>query len=101
MPWPRRLADGTYSRNYGWAGETDVNSSFVWADDQFMGCGLLGTCHLYYCNHASTQWSHHAILARLAVATGNAEYAHLVAEQQSLFASHLLDPLFEGTPHIS
>jgi hypothetical protein len=30
MKWPKRLADGTFSRDVGWPGQTDKNASFLW-----------------------------------------------------------------------
>lgn len=41
LGWPLRLPDGTMSRHAGWTGEPDVNASFLWDDDQFMGLALL------------------------------------------------------------
>lgn len=35
--WPYHLADGTYSRKSGWAGQPPDTPTFVWADDAFMG----------------------------------------------------------------
>ena len=43
IPWKRTLSDGTITRDVGsWSPkEPDVNASFLWSDDQFMGTALL------------------------------------------------------------
>ena len=75
LAWPLRLPDGTISRHNGWAPEPDVNASFLWQDDQFMGIALL------------------ARLARhpaLPLATRQ-RYQDFVAAQHALFAAHCQD----------
>jgi hypothetical protein len=34
LGWPKRLPDGTVSRDQGWDDQPDVNASFLWNDDQ-------------------------------------------------------------------
>ena len=75
LRWPKHLADGTISRDYGWApGHTQEDADIVWADDQYMGLVLL---------------------ARLASVTRNETIAGFVTVQALLFARHLTDP-FDG-----
>ena len=78
LGWKLRLPDGTVSRHVGsWAPtEPDVNASFLWGDDQFMGTALL-------CRLAQTPGFPPA-KARA--------YVDAVAEQAVLFASHVQDP---------
>eukprot|EP01120_Amphizonella_sp_Union-15-10_P003123 TRINITY_DN1346_c0_g1_i2.p1 TRINITY_DN1346_c0_g1~~TRINITY_DN1346_c0_g1_i2.p1 ORF type:complete len:395 (-),score=47.50 TRINITY_DN1346_c0_g1_i2:73-1257(-) len=40
VPWPVRLKDGTIAADLGWPGQ-EGHGTFVWADDSFMGTGLL------------------------------------------------------------
>jgi rhamnogalacturonyl hydrolase YesR len=70
VPFPRRLPDGTFSRDTGgsWAGETDGNHTFVWVDDMYMGLTLL---------------------ARLAVILNETSFAQEVARQELTFSEHL------------
>ncbi len=75
MSWPKRLPDGTFSRNVGWDGQKGTNS-FVWADDQFMGLTLI---------------------ARLAAVNKDVVLASTAALQAIYFARHLknsVDGLF-------
>ncbi len=61
LPWKRTLPDGTISRDVGsWnPNEPDVNASFLWSDDQFMGTALL-------CRLAGVQGFPQATAAQLA-----------------------------------
>jgi len=75
LGWPLRLPDGTMSRHGGWGTEPDVNASFLWNDDQFMGI---------------------ALLARLARAPGAPaatarRYVDAIAAQHLAFAGYLQD----------
>lgn len=72
LEWPRRLPDGTFSRDAGWAGEVDGNHTFLWADDQFMGTALL------------------ARLAALGAPRGPV-YLDTVATMQLTYASRMFD----------
>ena len=72
LQWPRRLPDGTFSRDKGWIGEKGENASFLWGDDQYMGLTLL---------------------ARLAASTKNLTLAQMTAQQVINFAKYLRDPL--------
>ena len=72
LKWPRRLPDGTFSRDRGWKGEKDRNASFLWGDDQYMGLTLL---------------------ARLAASTDNISLTMMTAEQFINFAKYMRDPL--------
>ena len=78
LGWRLRLPDGTVSRHAGsWGpGEPDVNASFLWGDDQFMGTALL-------CRLAQTP-GFPAAKARA--------YVDAVAAQAVLFAAHVQDP---------
>ena len=72
---PLRLPDGTMSRHGGWGTEPDINASFLWNDDQFMGI---------------------ALLARLARAPGAPaatarRYVDAIAAQHLAFAGYLQD----------
>ena len=71
LQWPKKLPDGTFSRDKGWIGEKGLNASFVWGDDQYMGLTLL---------------------ARLAASTKNVSLAQMTAEQLINFAKYLRDP---------
>lgn len=76
LAWPKTLPDGTISRDQGWTGQPDVNASFLWSDDQFMGTTLL------------------ARLGALGVPLGmpNAKaYLDFVARQQVQFAGYMQD----------
>jgi rhamnogalacturonyl hydrolase YesR len=70
MKWPRRLPDGTISRDQGWGTEPDKNASFLWSDDQYMGT---------------------TVLARLIThgAPNSAAYADFIAGQQVNFAKYM------------
>ena len=76
LGWPLRLPDGTISRHGpGWDREPDVNASFLWQDDQFMGLALL------------------ARLSRqpLVPAAARARYRDFIAAQHAAFAGHVQD----------
>ena len=74
LEWPRRLPDGTFSRDRGWKGEKDRNASFLWGDNQYMGLTLL---------------------ARLAASTNNLSLPIMIAEQVINFDKYMRDP-FDG-----
>jgi hypothetical protein len=81
LKWPYRLPDGvTISRNDGWPGEPNVNASFLWDDDQFMGTTLL---------------------ARLILvgAPNSAAYADFIAQTQVNMAKYMQDPTTGVFPH--
>jgi hypothetical protein len=74
LQWPKRLADGTFSRQTGgdWPGENSTKvGSFVWGDDQTMGTVLV---------------------ARMAPLFKRVDYAAEVTRQQIGFAARLRDP---------
>ena len=70
LKYPYRLSDGTFSRTGGWVGEKGNDSSFVWADDQYMGLTLL---------------------SRLAIVQNKISYAQLVGQMSLTFGKHLMD----------
>jgi hypothetical protein len=77
LPWNKTLPDGTISRDVGsWApNQPDVNASFLWSDDQFMGSAMavrLGMSLGFPTNKAVI-------------------YAEFVAKQQIGFASRMMD----------
>ncbi len=76
LGWPLRLPDGTLSRHAGWAGESDVNASFLWQDDQFMGLTLL------------SRLARHPALPL----PQRTRYQAAIASQHATFAAHCQDP---------
>ena len=92
LQWPKSLPDKyhTVTRDNGWGNEPDVNASFVWADDNYMGLALLTRLvrMLNFCEHETNSNGCNGVNV-----TGNiSTYIDFIYEQHMGFAVYLIYP---------